>query len=89
VAPDMEWVVMAFSEGGNALPRATSPDADCAAPRNYRSVGIKCLEMIPIALTDTAYDAIASSCPKAQHDGPCSAIGAGASSTSRRRWSTA
>jgi hypothetical protein len=36
----------------------------CVAPRNYRSVGIKCLTMIRVALTDAAYDAIASTLPK-------------------------
>jgi hypothetical protein len=45
--------------------------------------------MIRAALTDAAYDAIASTLPKAQHGGSCSAIGANASSKSRRLWSTA
>jgi hypothetical protein len=34
------------------------------APRNYRSAGVKCLEMIRVVLTDEAYDAIASTLPK-------------------------
>jgi hypothetical protein len=42
--------------------------------------------MIRLALTDAAYDAIASTLPKG---GPCSAIGANASSKSRRLWLTA
>jgi hypothetical protein len=33
-------------------------------PRNYRSAGIKWLKMIRVALTDSAYDAIASTLPK-------------------------
>jgi hypothetical protein len=37
---------------------------DCVASRNYRSAGIKCLEMIRVVLTDAAYDAIASTLPK-------------------------
>jgi hypothetical protein len=36
----------------------------CVAPRNYRSVGIKYDEMIRVALTDAAYDVIASTLPK-------------------------
>jgi hypothetical protein len=37
---------------------------DCVAPRNYRSAGIKCREMIRVVLTDAVYDAIASTLPK-------------------------
>jgi hypothetical protein len=37
---------------------------DCVAPRNYRSAGIKCGEMIRVVLTDAVYDAIASTLPK-------------------------
>ena len=37
---------------------------DCVGPRKYRSVGIKCREMIRIAPTDAAYDVIASTLPK-------------------------
>jgi hypothetical protein len=33
-------------------------------PRNYRSVGITCREMIRVALTDAAYDVIASTLPR-------------------------
>ena len=40
------------------------PSSDCVAPRNYPSAGIKCLEIIRIAPTDAAYDAIASTLPK-------------------------
>lgn len=36
----------------------------CVAPRNYRSAGIKYLKTIRVALTDAAYDAIASTLPK-------------------------
>jgi hypothetical protein len=36
----------------------------CVAPRNYRSAGIKCREMIRVVLTDAVYDAIASTLPK-------------------------
>jgi hypothetical protein len=36
----------------------------CVAPRNYRSVGIEYHEMIRGALTDAAYDVIASTLPK-------------------------
>ena len=43
---------------------AMALSGDCVAPRNYRSVGIKCREMIRVALTDAAYDAIASTLPK-------------------------
>jgi hypothetical protein len=38
--------------------------SDCVAPRNYRSAGIKCREMIRLGLTDAVYDAIASTLPK-------------------------
>jgi hypothetical protein len=34
------------------------------APRNYRSTGINCPEMIGVIVIDTAYDAIASTLPK-------------------------
>ena len=43
---------------------AVALSGDCVAPRNYRSAGIKCPEMIRVALTDEAYDAIASTLPK-------------------------
>jgi hypothetical protein len=33
-------------------------------PRNYRSAGVKCLEMIRVVLSDAAYDVIASTLPK-------------------------
>jgi hypothetical protein len=33
-------------------------------PRNYRSIGITCREMIRVALTDAAYDAIAATLPE-------------------------
>jgi hypothetical protein len=36
---------------------------DCVGPRKYRSAGIKCREMIRVALTDAVYDAIASTLP--------------------------
>jgi hypothetical protein len=37
---------------------------DCVGPRNCRSAGIKCREMIRVVLTDAVYDAIASTLPK-------------------------
>ena len=37
---------------------------DSVGPRKYRSAGIKCLEKIRVALTDAAYEAIASTLPK-------------------------
>ena len=37
----------------------------CVAPRNYHSAAIKWPEMIRVVLTDEAYDAIASTLPKA------------------------
>ena len=40
------------------------PQHACVAPRNYRLAGIKYLKMICVALTDAAYDAIASTLPK-------------------------
>jgi hypothetical protein len=39
-----------------------------------RSAGIRRQEMIRVALTDAAYDAIASMLPKGAARGPCSAI---------------
>jgi hypothetical protein len=45
--------------------------------------------MIRVALTDAAYDAIASTLPKGAGGGLCSAIGTNASSKSRWLWSTA
>jgi hypothetical protein len=44
--------------------------SDCVAPRNYRSAGIKCPEMIRVVLTDAVYDAIASTLPKGQRGWP-------------------
>jgi hypothetical protein len=43
---------------------AMALSGDCVAPRNYRSAGIKCREMIRVVLTDAVYDAIASTLPK-------------------------
>ena len=44
--------------------RRLGPQHACITPRNYRPVGIKYGEMIRVALTDAAYDAIASTLPK-------------------------
>jgi hypothetical protein len=41
-----------------------------SAPSNYRSAGIKCPEMIRVALTDAAYDAIASTLPRSAARSP-------------------
>ena len=52
----------------NASPRSGLPftglSATTASRTEYRSAGIKCLQMIRIAPTDEAYDAIASTLPK-------------------------
>jgi hypothetical protein len=58
-----------FFKLGNGPPRSGPASAmalsgDCVAPRNYRSAGIKCVEMIRVILTDEACDAIASTLPK-------------------------
>ena len=65
---------------------AMALSGDCVTPRNYRSAGIKCREMIRVVHTDEAYGAIASTLPKGtRYGGPCSAIGTDASSNWRRR----
>jgi hypothetical protein len=64
VTPDMDLVVVALSVGDKR--------ADTNRPRRTLTVsapsiaawGTKCLEMIRVALTDAAYDSIASTLPK-------------------------